>query len=61
MGKATRPMMLSLLSLWFAGCLATSAPPTTPEPIRPAFLAGDTVLAQAQLYKSLGEEEKARE
>ncbi|MED5334813.1 MAG: hypothetical protein VX880_00770, partial [Bacteroidota bacterium] len=57
MGKATRPMMLSLLSLWFAGCLATSAPPTTPEPIRPAFLAGDTVLAQAQL-DSLSMEER---
>ena len=57
MGKATRPMMLSLLSLWFAGCLATSAPPPPPEPIRPAFLAGDTALAQAQL-DSLSIEER---
>ena len=57
MGKANRPMMLSLLSLWFAGCLATSAPPNTPEPIHPAFLAGDTVLAQAQL-DSLSMEER---
>ena len=57
MGKANRPMMLSLLSLWFAGCLATSAPPTTADPIRPAFLAGDTALARAQL-DSLSMEER---
>ncbi|MGB1573220.1 MAG: glycoside hydrolase family 3 N-terminal domain-containing protein, partial [Flavobacteriales bacterium] len=50
-------MMLSLLSLWFAGCLATSAPPANPEPIRPAFLAGDTALARAQL-DSLSMEER---
>ena len=48
MGK---PLLLFWLAatLGWTGCLALSAPEVDPQPVRPSFLSGDSVLARAAM------------
>lgn len=56
MGKTCRSLG-ALVILGWTGCLALSAPEVAPQPVRPSFLSGDSLLAMAAM-DSLGMPER---